>query len=208
MRSFIKSVFLWAAVICILPAAAAGGAREDRQVTVPAAQSVILPEERTLRLLCESTGEITETDMEEYAVFAVLEEVPFIPDDEALKAQVCAARTYAARRILSGENESGAHISDDCSRYQTALSEADARAIYGGDYDTALSAVRAAAKETEGEIIMYGNAPAIAAFHISSAGKTESAESVWGKAYPYLISVPSDCTEVRREFTKAEIAAR
>lgn len=208
MRSFFKSVLLWAAVICILPAAAAGGVREDKPESVPAAQSVILPEEKRLKLLCVSTGEVTETDIENYAVFAVLEEVPFIPDDEALKAQVCAARTYAARRILSGGTERGAHISDDSSRYQTALSEADARAIYGEDYDAAVSAVRAAARATEGEIIMYGNAPAVAAFHISSAGTTESAENVWGKAYPYLISVSSDCTEARREFTKAEIAAR
>lgn len=206
MRSFFKSVILWAAVICILPAAA-GGIREDKPETVQAAQSIVLPEKK-LRLLCTETEEITETDIEDYAVFAVLEEVPFIPDREALKAQVCAARTYAARRILSGETEKGAHISDDSSIYQTALTEADARAVYGEDYDEAVSAVRAAAKATEGEIIMYGEAPAAAVFHVSSAGVTESAENIWGKEYPYLVSVSSDCTEARREFTKAELAAR
>lgn len=207
MRSFFKSVILWAAVICILPAAAAGGIREDKPETVLAAQSIALPQKK-IRLLCTETGEITETDIEDYAVFAVLEEVPFIPDTEALKAQVCAARTYAARRILSGETEKGAHISDDSSKYQTTLTEADARAVYGEDYDEAVSAVRAAAKATEGEIIMYGEAPAAAVFHVSSAGVTESAENIWGKEYPYLVSVSSDCTEARREFTKAELAAR
>lgn len=208
MKSFFKSVILWAAVICVLPAAAAGGTAEDKPKAVPAAQSIILPEDNKIKLLCASTGEITEMDIEDYAVFAVLEEVPFIPDAEALKAQVCAARTYAARRILSGETEKGAHISDDGSKYQTVLTEADARAVYGGDYEEALAAVRAAAKATEGEIIMYDGAPAAAVFHVSSPGATESAENVWGKAYPYLISVPSDCTEARREFTKAEIYAR
>lgn len=208
MKSFFKSVFLWAAVICVLPAAAAGGIREDKPKSVPEAQSVIMPADSKIKILCASTGEITEMDIEEYSVFAVLEEVPFIPDDEALKAQVCAARTYAARRILSGETEKGAHISDDGSKYQTILTEAAAKAVYGKDYGEALSSVRAAAKATEGELIMYDGAPAAAVFHLSSAGSTESAESIWGKAYPYLISVPSDCTETRQEFTKAEIAAR
>lgn len=208
MRSFFKSVILWAAVICILPAAAAGGIREDKPQSVPAAQSLILPEGRKIRILSTSTGEITEMDIEDYVVFAVLEEVPFIPHSEALKAQVCAARTYAARRILSGETENGAHISDDGEKYQTVLTEAAARAVYGEDYDEAVSAVRSAAMATEGEIIMYDGAPASAVFHVSSAGVTESAENVWGIAYPYLISVPSDCTEARREFTKAEIYAR
>lgn len=208
MKTFFRSVILWAAVICVLPAAAAGGIRRDKPETIQAAQSIILPDDKTIRILCTSTGEITEMDIEDYAVFAVLEEVPFISGTEALKAQVCAARTYAARRILSGETENGAHISDDGEKYQTALTEADAMAVYGNDYDEALSAVRAAADATEGEIIMYGEAPAAAVFHVSSAGVTESAENVWGKAYPYLTSVPSDCTETRREFTKAEIAAR
>ncbi|MGN0639307.1 MAG: SpoIID/LytB domain-containing protein [Huintestinicola sp.] len=208
MRSFFKSVIFWAAVICVLPAAAAGGIREDKPESVQASQSIILPDEKKIKLLCTSTGQITEMDIEDYAVYAVLEEVPFIPDAEALKAQVCAARTYAARRIISGETEKGAHISDDGSRFQTALSESDARAVYGSDYDEALAAVKAAAMATEGEIIMYGEAPAAAVFHLSSAGVTESAENVWGKAYPYLVSVPSDCTEARREFTKAELAAR
>lgn len=208
MNSFFKSVILWAAVICLLPAAAAGGVRADKSENVSAARSVILPEDNKIKLLCTGTGEITELDMEDYAVFAVLEEVPYIPDREALKAQVCAARTYAARRILSGEKENGAHISDDSSRYQTILSQSDARAVYGEDYDEALSAVRAAAKATEGEIIMYGGSPAAAVFHVSSAGVTESAENVWGREYPYLVSVSSDCTETRRKFTRAEIAAR
>lgn len=208
MKSFFKSVILWATVLCVLPAAAAGGIREDKPQSVPAAQSLILPEDNKLRLLCTSTGKITEMNIEDYAVFAVLGEVPFIPDAEALKAQVCAARTYAARRILSGETENGAHISDDGSKYQTVLTEADAMAVYGVDYDKALAAVKAAANATEGEIIMYDGAPAAAVFHVSSPGATESAENVWGKAYPYLASVSSDCTETRREFTKAEITAR
>lgn len=206
MKAFVKSVILCAAVIFAVPAAA-GGLKTDKSEDIPVSVTA-MPQSHTIKLLCSATGGITETDIEDYAVYAVLEEVPFIPDTEALKAQVCAARTYAARRILAGESESGAHISDDSSKYQTALTEAAAMAVYGNGYDDAVSAVRAAAKATEGEIIMYGGAPAAAVFHVSSAGVTESAESVWGTDYPYLASVSSDCTEARHEFTEAELYAR
>lgn len=207
MKAFLRSVILCGAVIFAIPAAA-GGLRTDTAEDIPAYGSTVMPESRTVRLLCSETGGMTELDIEDYAVFAVLEEVPFIPDEEALKAQVCAARTYAARRILAGETECGAHITDDSSKYQTALTEAEAMAVYGNEYDDALSAVKAAAKATEGEIIMYGGAPAAAVFHVSSAGVTEAAASVWGTAYPYLVSVPSDLTEARHEFTEAELFAR
>lgn len=209
MNSFFKSVILWAAVICAIPAAAAaGGIKAVPTEELTASQSLVFPMEDKLKLFCSSTGEITELSAEEYAVFAVLEEVPFIPDSEALKAQVCAARTYAARRILSGEDENGAHISDDGEKYQTVLSEAEARAVYGKDFDDVYSKVMDAADATRGEIIMYDGTPAAAVFHVSSAGYTESAENVWGTAYPYLISVPSDCSETSHEFTYAELSAR
>lgn len=206
MKAFVKSVILCAAVIFAVPAAA-GGLKTDKSEDIPVSVTA-MPQSHTIKLLCSATGGITETDIEDYAVYAVLEEVPFIPDTEALKAQVCAARTYAARRILAGESENGAHISDDSSKYQTALTESAAMAVYGDGYDDAVSAVKAAAKATEGEIIMYGGAPAAAVFHVSSAGVTESAESVWGTDYPYLASVSSDCTEARHEFTEAELYAR
>lgn len=207
MKAFARSVILCSAVIFAVPAAA-GWLRADRTEDIPAFKGTVMPKDHTIRLLRSSTGEIAERDIEEYAVYAVLGEVPFIPDDEALKAQVCAARTYAARRILAGEAENGAHISDDSSKYQTALTESEAQTVYGGGFDKAISAVRAAAKATEGEIIMYDGAPAAAVFHISSAGITESAKNVWGTDFPYLVNVSSDCTESRHEFTSAELSAR
>ena len=150
MKAFVKSVILCAAVIFAVPAAA-GGLKADKSEDIPVSVTA-MPQSHTIKLLCSATGGITETDIEDYAVYAVLEEVPFIPDTEALKAQVCAARTYAARRILAGESENGAHISDDSSKYQTALTESAAMAVYGDGYDEAVSAVKAAAKATDNNV--------------------------------------------------------
>lgn len=105
-----------------------------------------------------------------------------------MKAQACAARTYAVRRILSGEDPStGAHITDDGDKYQICLTDVQAREIYGESYSAAISAAQSAAESTCGEVITYHGSPISAPFHLSSGEYTLSAESAWGKAFPYLV---------------------
>ena len=208
MKRLIRSVILWTAAICILPSAAARGAMEVTTAQVTEQPVLSFPEDMKIKILTEATGQVRALDIEEYAVYAVLEQIPFILSDEAMKSQVCIARTYAARQILSGEAENGAHISDNSALYQTALTENAARAVYGDEFEAAYSAVCKAAKATEGEIIMYDGCPASVPFHISSAGVTESAENVWGTPYPYLISVSSDESISEAVFTEAELFAR
>lgn len=218
MKEIIRSVVIWAVLIAVLSAAAVSGAANStdmthRTGTVESVNAVSYDGDGCITVLSASSGEIRRMSAEEYAVFAVMGEIPFLLDEEALKAQVCAARTYAVRRIIEGEDENaGAHISDDPEKFQTCLTEAEARAAYGDEYETVFAAVTKATEETQGEIILYGNTPAVAAFHISSAGITESAENVWGKDIPYLTAVSSaensPYTEVQRTFTYAEISAR
>jgi len=43
----------------------------------------------------------------------------------------------------------------------------------------------------DGTALFYENAPVLAAYHAISSGNTESAEVVWGKAYPYLVTCVS-----------------
>ncbi|MCM1524293.1 MAG: SpoIID/LytB domain-containing protein [Ruminococcus sp.] len=215
MKAIIRSAVIWAALITALSAAAAktaDRAAEETESGMPAA-AVQQYRNDCLTVLCRSSGEIRLMSAEEYAVFAVMGEIPFLLEEEALKAQVCAARTYALRRVAEGEDVSiGAHISDDGEKYQTCLTEAEAMAAYGDEYPAVLAAVTKAARDTEGETILYGGTPIVAAFHISSPEATESAENVWGKAIPYLVSVPnaenSPYSGVRKTFTRAEISAR
>lgn len=216
MKSFIRSVVLWAAAVCLIPVAAGAGREEAAPVSaeISAVRSdtgIMLPEDR-LTILSSRTGELRTVTVEEYTMFALLEEIPYIMDKEAMKAQACAARTYAARRILSGKDSlTGAHMTDDDKMFQVCFTEEQARAVYGSDYDDALAAARHAAEETAGEIIAYEGEPACAPFHISSGESTESSESAWGIALPYLIGVRNPekaVTYSRRSFTAAELGAR
>lgn len=217
MKSFIKSVALWSAAVCIIPLAANAGRGERTEpasadISLSAQQaSAELPSDK-LKILSCAAGEIRTVSVEEYTVFAVLEEIPDILDTEAMKAQACAARTYAARRILSGEDSlTGAHMTDDENKYQPCFTEEQARAVYGSRYEEAYAAAEAAAVETAGEIITFSGLPVSAPFHVSSGETTESAESAWGTDIPYLTAAVNPEKAVfssERLFTYAELGAR
>ena len=51
--------------------------------------------------------------------------------------------------------------------------------------------IRLAVAETDGEVVLYDNAPVLAVFHSSSAGATRPSGEVWTQDLPYLQSVPS-----------------
>ena len=57
--------------------------------------------------------------------------------------------------------------------------------------DTSDAAIRAAVRDTEGEILTSEGTPIAAVFHCVSGPRTESAADVWGEDVPYLQSVVS-----------------
>lgn len=209
MKQLIRSVIIWAVILCLVPAAAKESAPDSTAVQEETQIGLLLPRD-SISILYEDSGSIVTMDIEEYAVYAALGQIPYVLEPEAMKAQVCAARTYAAQRILYGTEESGADITDDSSLYQVCLTEHDARAVYGGEYESVLAAARSTALDTKGIIITYDGSPITAAFHTASADMTESSENVWGIARPYLTAVQaveSPITSVYT-FTAAEINAR
>ncbi len=217
MKELLKTAAAWTAIICVIPAAAASG-RDDGAEPASAEYTdsgSFAIDTDILLVRDDETGEVSQMSIEDYTVYAVLAEIPYIMSPEAMKAQAVAARTYAVRRIISGADASeGAHISNDSGKYQICLTDSEAYAVYGSSYEEAIQAARNAAAETEGEILVYGNSPIIAAFHTASAGYTESAENVWGTSEPYLSPVYSEGDlhspyyNCRKSFTDAEITAR
>lgn len=216
MKELIKAAAAWAAMICAVPAvlnmypepAAPASAKQSiRSITIPS---------ETILIAGSDADGISELSLEEYTVYAVLAEIPYITNEEAMKAQAVAARTYAVRRILSGADPEldGAHISDDPEKYQICLTDEQARIIYGSGYEAALAAAERAASDTCREILTYDGVPIIAAFHTSSGGMTESAENVWGTAKPYLTAAVSEGDlyspyyDKKKVFTAAELYAR
>ena len=87
-------------------------------------------------------------------------------DTEALKAQAVAAYSYMKAK--------GYKLTSNDMAY-SAVSDSQLSAL-----------VKDAVSATLGEYLTYNGKAILAQFYASSAGKTTSAESVWGNSYPYL----------------------
>lgn len=101
---------------------------------------------------------VNELPIEEYLYAVVPSEMPAYYPAEALKAQAVCARTYAVRFILhAGLAAYGAHL-DNTTSYQ----------VYHNIGENA--ATTTAVKETAGEILYYGNEPALNYYYSTSCG--------------------------------------
>lgn len=142
-----------------------------------------------------SDGTITAVnviDLEEYLYGVVASEIPSSYEYEAIKAQACAARTYALYK-WNRESDIGYDICDST----------HCQAYMGYDYED--STTRQAVIDTEGELIYYNGSPIEALFFSSSGGYTEDAVNVWGTDVAYLKAVDDsqeiNCPEWERTIT-------
>ena len=146
---------------------------------------------RTVRLLTKE-GEVTELTMSEYIWGVVAAAMPASFEEEALKAQACAARTYTViRQNSAASKHSEADICGDstCCQAYIERSAAEARwglnaGEYGGKIDRAVAG-------TDGLGVLYAGQPIQALFFSSAAGRTVDAAEVWGNSVAYLKSVDS-----------------
>ncbi len=123
--------------------------------------------------------------MEEYLIGVVAAEMPASYDNEALKAQAVAARTYALRALETSPHTSYTAIG------QAYISKEDMKKRWGSSYTSLYNKVKSAVTSTQGIIILYNNEPILAAFCASSNGTTEESGKVWSESLPYLTSVDS-----------------
>ena len=145
---------------------------------------------RAVRLL-QPDGTVSETDMEEYLWSVVAAEMPASFEEEALKAQACAARTYAVRLQNGGGKHENADLCTDSKCCQAYISPADAAAKWGESAQVYAAKVARAVSQTDGLGVLYGGQPIEALFFSSAPGKTTDAVAVWGSSVDYLKSVDS-----------------
>ena len=129
----------------------------------------------------------------EYLPGVVRGEMPATFEEEALKAQAAAERTYLYYRMASEPKNShpDADVCTDPGCCTAWLSEADAQSKWGGKFDQYEAKVQQAVADTDGQVVLYEGAPIMAVFHSSSAGATAASGDVWAAELPYLVSVKS-----------------
>ncbi len=172
------------------------------------------PNDVVFRVLISETGKIEEIGRKEYLFGVVASEMGGEAPLEALKAQAVASYTYALYCKGKNENQSFdlTDSPDNCQKY---LSRAELEQKWGQNAEKYSDNINKAIEQTLNYVITDSSSnPILAAYHAVSCGKTESAEVVWGKAYPYLQPVESigdllspDYLSVR-SFTEAEFAEK
>ena len=149
------------------------------------------PVDSVMPLTVQVAGSLRQMDMETYLTGVLRAEMPASFEEEALKAQVVAARTYILHKIASGgsANHPQADACDDISCCQAYKSPEAAAEGWGENAAQYEEKIRRAVSETDGECVLYDGAPVLAVFHSSSVGTTQDAQAVWSASLPYLQSV-------------------
>ena len=205
VRQIVSAALILTVVLFCLPALAVrgepvyrrGGADDlpsgesvlpiDRTPTVTAAG--VRDKGRAVRLLTKEGG-VVELTMADYLWGVVAAEMPASFEEEALKAQACAARTYTVIQQDRGKHPE-ADICGDSTCCQAYIERSAAEARWGlnaGEYG---EKIQRAVAETDGLGVLYNGQPIQALFFSSAAGKTVDAVEVWGNSVAYLKSVDS-----------------
>ncbi len=128
---------------------------------------------------------INELDLEDYLKGVIPAEIPFDWEEEALKAQAVASRSYAHyEKRQAGKRPYHIRATVDSQVYLGMRAERD-RSTRAVD-------------ETKGMVVMYAGEVIPAFYHSSCGGHTEDAAMLWGLDEPYLKGVDCDCQEISR----------
>ena len=133
----------------------------------------------------KKTAEIT---IDEYLVGVLACEMAAESPKDALKAQAVAARTmlYHTKGRYDGYD-----ITDNPATNQGYFDKDTRKSRWGDNFESFENKLFECVNSTKSQILTYNGELILASYHSISSGKTECAENVWGKDYPYLRSVDS-----------------
>lgn len=150
------------------------------------------------KVMVKNGENISPVLLEDYIVCVVLGEMPVDFEIEALKAQAVVARTYTCRNLDKPKHKN-ADVCTNSSCCQAYI--AVDNYLQKGGSAAGLEKVKAAVRETAGEVLTYQGELIEATYFSCSGGKTEDAQAVWGTDVPYLQSVLSPGEEIAKHYT-------
>ena len=149
---------------------------------------------KNIRVLRNSTNKIEVIPLEEYIVGVLAGEMPLSFDEEALKAQAVASRSYALKKMIYNKNNKYDVV--DTVSNQVYLDNDELKKSWKDNYEKNISKLKNIVNKTKGEFVTYNGEVIDAFFFSTSTGITENSENVFGKALPYLKSVVSTWDEI------------
>lgn len=212
MKRYLITALCVGLAMVLIPAAWCAEYKSGRKPSEPETQTPVpaeeeTPENETVSVYLAETGETRTLSMRDYIICAVAGEMPVAYEPEALKAQALASVTltrYMKKHNRNNGSLSGAVISTDPGRYQGYLSVAQMQARWGDNFEAYYKKLCAAVDAVLPLQITWEGEPILAAFHAISPGMTETSETVWSKALPYLVSCESEGDKLSPGFSSYE----
>lgn len=135
-----------------------------------------------------STNNITSLNLEEYIIGVVSSEMPASFNEEALKAQAIASRTYAIYKMQNSKEKYDVVTSVFNQGYITIE---EMKNKWGNNFDKYYNKIKEAVNLTRGKVMKYDNNVIEAYYFAMSNGYTENVELVFNESREYLQSVKS-----------------
>ena len=133
-------------------------------------------------------GTVENMLLEEYLVGVLMGEMPASFEQEALKAQAVAARTFTCKSLSVSKHPEAA-VCTSASCCQAYFTQQQYTALGGSVRD--VQKLRSAVTATAGQVACYDGELIVATYFSCSGGRTEDAVAVWGADVPYLQAVDS-----------------
>lgn len=206
-RNLITCAVIMSSMIIIPLAAMQTEARKTEK-------AIDIPQEYNgyISVMKSENGKVENLDETEYLKGVLAAEMSMEYHEEALKAQVVAAYTYALYQRQSDDIDelNGADISDDPLVHQGYLNAEERQKKWDENFEQFEKKAQRIVDSVKGVRILYNDEPILAVYHDLNNGRTHSAQTVWKKDIPYLQQAesPGDklsvsyCEEVK--FTYAQ----
>ncbi|AWK50677.1 stage II sporulation protein D [Clostridium beijerinckii] len=171
---------------------------------------IVFPVNGRVKLYHKEEDSVEELDLEEYIMGVVASEVPANFNEEALKAQAIAARTFYMNKRNNPDKDAknkGAEICDttDCQVY---MSKDERIAKWSSSQaGSNWNKIQKAVLDTKGQVLTYEDSLLeYPQFFATSSGRTEDAKDVFSMDVPYLKSEESKGEEIAPKYkTTVEI---
>lgn len=165
---------------------------------------ITFPTNGKVKLYRKAENRVEEIDLEEYIMGVVASEMPASFEEEALKAQAVAARTFYMNRRNNpnkDDKDRGAEICDTSS-CQVYMSKEERMAKWSSsEGESNWNKIQKAVMDTKGQVLTYnGSVLEYPQFFAISSGKTEDAKDVLSINVPYLKSEESKGEEIAPKY--------
>lgn len=156
-------------------------------------KNIIIDSSSNIKVYLTKEDKIVEVPIEDYVKSVVSSEMLASFDDEALKAQAIAARTFvASRKIKACPNANGGDVCDS-THCQVYINKDEKIKLWGEKGNEYWDKISKAVDDTAGKVLSFNDELVLyPQFFSTSSGNTENSVDVFSNAIPYLVSVKSE----------------